>query len=96
MNTFTVTASGFPLPSLVQGGATLPAGVTFVDNGDGTGTLSGTPAAGTGGDYALTFTATQRQRVGGAEFHADGGRIARVHERRHHHVHGRARPAPSR
>ena len=31
--------------------------MTFVDNGDGTGTLSGTPAAGTGGVYALTFTA---------------------------------------
>ena len=36
----------------------LPAGVTFVDNGDGTGTLSGTPAAGTGGARTLTFTAT--------------------------------------
>ena len=36
----------------------LPAGVTFVDNGDGTATLAGTPAAGTGGAYPLTFTAT--------------------------------------
>jgi large repetitive protein len=58
VNTFTVTTSGFPPPSLVQGGAALPAGVTWVDNGDGTGTLSGTPVAGTGGSYALTFTAT--------------------------------------
>ena len=58
VSTFAVTTSGFPFPSLVQGGAALPSGVTFVDNGDGTGTLSGTPAAGTGGDYALTFTAT--------------------------------------
>jgi large repetitive protein len=57
VNSFTVVASGFPFPSLVQGGATLPSGVTFVDNGDGTGTLSGTPAAGTLGNYALTFTA---------------------------------------
>jgi hypothetical protein len=57
-NTFTVTASGFPFPTLAQGGAALPAGVTWVENGDGTGTLSGTPAAGTGGSYALTFTAT--------------------------------------
>ena len=32
-------------------------GVTFVDNGNGTATLSGTPAAGTGGTYPLTFTA---------------------------------------
>jgi hypothetical protein len=32
--------------------------VTFTDNGDGTATLSGTPAAGTGGIYDLTFTAS--------------------------------------
>ena len=32
--------------------------MTFVDNGNGTGTLGGTPAAGTGGTYAMTFTAT--------------------------------------
>ena len=41
-----------------RGGVALPAGITFVDNGNGTGTLSGTPAAGTGGSYAITFTAT--------------------------------------
>ena len=55
---FTVTTTGFPAPTLTLGGAALPAGVTFVDNGNGTGTLSGTPAAGTGGTYAITFTAT--------------------------------------
>jgi hypothetical protein len=54
--TFTVTTTGFPKPGIVQSGATLPSGVTFVDNGNGTGTLSGTPAAGTGGTYSLTFT----------------------------------------
>src|SRR5205823_202678 len=31
--------------------------VTFTDNGDGTATLSGTPAANTGGSYAFTITA---------------------------------------
>ena len=56
--TFTVTATGFPTPSITRGGAALPSGVTFVDNGNGTGTLSGTPAAGTGGTYAITFTAS--------------------------------------
>jgi hypothetical protein len=55
---FTVTTSGFPAAALARGGVALPAGVTFVDNANGTGTLSGTPAAGTGGTYAITFTAT--------------------------------------
>jgi len=54
---FSVTSTGFPTPTLAIGGDTLPAGVTFVDNGNGTGTLSGTPGSGTGGVYALTFTA---------------------------------------
>jgi Big-like domain-containing protein/putative Ig domain-containing protein len=58
LDSFTVTTTGFPTPSITQGGAVLPAGVTFVDNGGGTGTLSGTPAAGTSGTYAITFTAT--------------------------------------
>jgi hypothetical protein len=55
---FTVTTSGFPVPTIARGGVALPNGVTFVDNGNGTGTLAGTPAAGTGGAYAITFTAT--------------------------------------
>ena len=49
--TFTVTASGFPAPTVIETG-TLPAGVTFSG-----GVLSGTPAAGTGGTYAVTVTA---------------------------------------
>jgi hypothetical protein len=55
--TFAVTATGAPVPSIVRTGSALPSGVTFVDHGNGTGTLSGTPAAGTNGSYALTFTA---------------------------------------
>ncbi len=54
--TFTVTTAGNPAPIITSSGA-LPAGVTVVDNGDGTATLAGTPAAGTGGTYPLTFTA---------------------------------------
>ncbi len=54
---FTVTATGTPKPSLSASGA-LPAGVSFVDNGNGTAKLSGTPTAGTGGTYALTITAS--------------------------------------
>jgi hypothetical protein len=54
---FTVMATGSPAPALSESGA-LPSGVSFVDNGDGTATLSGTPAAGTNGTYPLTLTAS--------------------------------------
>ncbi|MBN9618414.1 MAG: hypothetical protein J0H43_01570, partial [Actinobacteria bacterium] len=54
--TFTVTTSGIPDPALTESGA-LPSGVTFTDNGDGTATLAGTPAAGTGQTYPITITA---------------------------------------
>ncbi len=57
--TFTVTTIGFPaVTTITNGGVALPSGVTFVNNGNGTGTLSGTPGAGTGGSYAVTFTAS--------------------------------------
>jgi hypothetical protein len=48
------TTAGYPIPVLTS--TSLPSGVTFVDNGDGTGTLSGdgTTAA---GSYQITFTA---------------------------------------
>jgi uncharacterized repeat protein (TIGR01451 family) len=55
--TFTITTTGAPTPGLTESGA-LPAGVTFSNNGDGTATLSGTPAAGTGGVYNITLTAS--------------------------------------
>src|SRR5262249_14604935 len=53
---FTVTTYGSAVSSLTASG-TLPQGVTFKDNGDGTATLSGTPAAGSFGTYNLTLTA---------------------------------------
>ncbi len=53
---FTVTATGRPVPTLSESGA-LPSGFTFTDNGDGTASLSGTPARGAGGSYPLTLTA---------------------------------------
>ncbi len=55
--TFTVTSTARPTATLTESGA-LPSGVTFTDNGDGTATLAGTPAAGTMGGYAITLTAT--------------------------------------
>jgi hypothetical protein len=54
---FTISATGVPPPSLSESGA-LPAGLTFVDNHNGTATLSGNPAARTGGSYPLTITAS--------------------------------------
>ena len=36
---------------------TLPAGVSFNNNGNGTATFSGTPTAASGGTYPITFTA---------------------------------------
>ena len=57
--TFAVTTTaGFPTTTTITKTGTLPSGVTFTDNGDGTATLAGTPAAGTGGSYPLTITAT--------------------------------------
>ncbi|HEX7460401.1 MAG TPA: putative Ig domain-containing protein, partial [Acidimicrobiales bacterium] len=53
---FTVTATGYPAPTLGETGA-LPAGVTFVSNGNGTATISGTPTATGGGSYPLTISA---------------------------------------
>ncbi|MBV8959909.1 MAG: putative Ig domain-containing protein, partial [Actinobacteria bacterium] len=57
VGTFTVKASGTPKPTITMTG-TAPSGVTFTDNADGTGTLTGTPAPGQGGVAALTFTAS--------------------------------------
>lgn len=53
---FTVTTTGSPTAAITETGA-LPSGMKFTDNGDGTGTIAGTPAAGTQGSYALTLTA---------------------------------------
>jgi hypothetical protein len=53
---FTVTTLGYPYPSLTETGH-IPTGLTFVDNGNGTGTLSGTPLIFVGGDFPITITA---------------------------------------
>jgi hypothetical protein len=53
---FTVTTTGTPTPTLTMSGA-LPTGLTFTDNGNGTATLAGTPAANMGGVYSLSITA---------------------------------------
>jgi len=59
-NTFHVIVTGNPTPALTEDGV-LPSGVTFTDNGDGTGTLSGTPAPGTVGTYPIVFHAEKNK-----------------------------------
>ena len=53
---FDVFATGVPIPTLTETG-TLPAGVAFTDNGDGSATLAGTPQPGSAGIYPITITA---------------------------------------
>jgi len=53
---FTVSAPGTPTPAISESGP-LPNGVTLTDKKNGTATLSGTPAAGTGGKYPIIITA---------------------------------------
>jgi len=53
-SSFTVTTSGVPTPAITVS-AGLPDGVTLTDNGDGTGTLAGTPTA--AGTFVVTLTA---------------------------------------
>ncbi|QGG96236.1 beta strand repeat-containing protein [Actinomarinicola tropica] len=55
----TVQVGGYPVPT-ISATAPLPSGLTLTDNGDGTATLSGTPAPGTGGAYAVPLRATNR------------------------------------
>ena len=56
--TYNITTTGYPAPTLTETAGTLPAGLAFVDNGNGTGTISGTAAAGSQGTYPVTISAT--------------------------------------
>ena len=53
---FIVETRGNPVASLSKTGV-LPAGVTFLDESDGTARIAGTPAVGSGGSYSITITA---------------------------------------
>jgi large repetitive protein len=58
-SSFTITtAHDFPTATKLTENGALPSGVTFVDNGNGTATLAGTPAPGTPNDYDFTITAS--------------------------------------
>ena len=56
-STFAVTTSGSPTPSLSVSGS-LPPGMVFVANGNGTATIAGTPPAGAAGTFPVTITAS--------------------------------------
>ena len=57
-NTFTVTTTGATTPVAFSFniGTEAPSWLTFQDNGNGTGTLTGTPPRGTSGSYAFDLT----------------------------------------
>jgi len=63
--TFTLTTAGFPAAALSETGA-LPAGVTWIDNSNGTATLSGTPLAGSVRRTPYSFTVRASNGVGAA------------------------------
>ena len=54
---FVISANYWPTPAFHLTG-TLPAGMTFVDNRDGSAAIAGTPQAGSDGVYHLTVTAS--------------------------------------
>ena len=53
---FLVRTTGWPTPTLAEAG-TLPQGLSWANNGDGTASLAGTPGVNQGGIYPLTITA---------------------------------------
>jgi hypothetical protein len=59
---FTITTTGFPTAQIQENG-TLPAGISFIDNGNGTATLSGTSTAAPG-VYPLTIAASNSLSLG--------------------------------
>ena len=65
LDSFTVKTSGSPAPSITVTG-TLPDGITFADNHDGTAILQGTATSSTA--YQLTFVATNTVGTAKQEF----------------------------
>jgi hypothetical protein len=52
-----ITTTGYPAPVLAESGD-LPSGLAFTDHRNGTAAITGVPAAGSGGRYSITVTAT--------------------------------------
>ena len=72
--TFTVAATGNPAPTLTETGP-LPTGITFTGNANGTATIAGTAAAGTGGSYPITITASNVNGTASQAFTLTNGQL---------------------
>ena len=94
--TFTVTTTGLP-PASSPSPVPCPTGVSFTDNGDGTATLAGTPAAGTNGVYHFTIGATNGVSPDASQAFTLTVQVAPGdHLGRPHLLHRRQSPGPSR
>ena len=60
---YSIITDGDLLDSPVLSGSSLPAWLTLVDNGDGTGTLSGTPQLGNVADHVIRLDVSIKARV---------------------------------
>jgi Ca2+-binding RTX toxin-like protein len=58
MGMFVITTAGYPAVTSITQTGTLPTGVTFTDNHDGTATLTSPAGSGTPGSFMLNLTAT--------------------------------------
>ena len=65
-NSFNYTTLAIPAPATLTLTGTLPAGISFTDNGDGTGVLAGTAAVGAGGTYSAVVHGDNGVAPGGA------------------------------
>ena len=77
---FEVDTTGTPVPSITEAG-TLPAGLTFVDNGNGTATIAGTAAVGTTGTFPIALGAKSYVGDGQPDADAHGELSAGIHQR---------------
>ncbi len=64
--TFTLTSTAFPTAALSLSGS-LPAGLHFTDNGNGTASIAGTPGTGSSGIYPLTVNASNSVAPAGSQ-----------------------------
>ncbi len=56
---FQVTSTGVPTPTLTESGS-LPSGVTFTPDGDGSATIAGVPAVVGSANFPIAITASNR------------------------------------